>query len=74
MDFKDQTELDIGTVSRLDFDSALKRTKPSVDQAQLKEYEDFTKTFGQDGWMLGSIILIQISFEISRLKDYCYLT
>lgn len=49
MDFKDQTELDIGTVSRLDFDSALKRTKPSVDQAQLKEYEDFTKTFGQDG-------------------------
>lgn len=49
LDFKDQTELDIGKVSRLDFEAALKRTKPSVDQAQLKEYEDFTKTFGQDG-------------------------
>lgn len=49
LDFKDQSELDIGKVSRLDFEAALKRTKPSVDQAQLKEYEDFTKTFGQDG-------------------------
>ena len=50
LDFKDQSELDIGLVDRRDFESALKRTKPSVDQAQLKEYEEFTKTFGQDGW------------------------
>lgn len=28
---------------------ALKRTKPSVDKNQLAEYEEFTKTFGQDG-------------------------
>jgi vacuolar protein-sorting-associated protein 4 len=48
-DFKDQSELDIGFVSRLDFDAALKRTKPSVDQKQLAEYEEFTKSFGQDG-------------------------
>jgi SpoVK/Ycf46/Vps4 family AAA+-type ATPase len=41
--------VDIGAISRLDFDSALKRTKPSVDQTQLKEYEEFTQTFGQDG-------------------------
>jgi len=41
--------LDIGFVSRLDFDAALKRTKPSVDQKQLAEYEEFTKNFGQDG-------------------------
>ena len=49
LDFKDQSELDIGHVDRRDFEAALKRTKPSVDQAQLKEYEEFTKTFGQDG-------------------------
>ena len=48
-DFKNQAELDIGFVSRLDFDAALKRTKPSVDQKQLAEYEEFTKNFGQDG-------------------------
>lgn len=39
LDFKNQNDLDIGHVNRLDFESALKRTKPSVDQAQLKEYE-----------------------------------
>ena len=49
LDFKDQSHLDIGIVTRADFDAALKRTKPSVDQAQLKEYEEVTKTFGQDG-------------------------
>ena len=38
LDFKDQSELDIGTVTRADFEAALKRTKPSVDQTQLKEY------------------------------------
>lgn len=48
-DFKDQTELDIGEVSHLDMEAALKRTKPSVDQNQLKEYEEFTGSFGQDG-------------------------
>ena len=49
LDFKDQTDLDIGVGTCYDFDSAWKRTKPSVDQAQLKEYEEFTKSFGQDG-------------------------
>lgn len=49
VDFKDQSQLDIGIVTRLDFDAALKRTKPSVDQKQLAEYEEFTKSFGQDG-------------------------
>lgn len=49
LDFKDQSELDIGQITKLDFINALKRTKPSVDGAQLKEYEEFTKTFGQDG-------------------------
>ena len=49
LDFKDQSELDIGRINKDDFLTALKRTKPSVDQAQLKEYEEFTQTFGQDG-------------------------
>lgn len=31
-------QVDIGLVSREDFDQALKRTKPSVDHSQLKEY------------------------------------
>jgi SpoVK/Ycf46/Vps4 family AAA+-type ATPase len=48
LDFK-ESELDIGKITKDDFISALKRTKPSVDSTQLKEYEDFTKTFGQDG-------------------------
>lgn len=48
MDFP-KDKVDIGTISRLDFEFALKRTKPSVDQSQLKEYEEFTQTFGQDG-------------------------
>ena len=48
MDFPNE-KVDIGEISRQDFESALKRTKPSVDQNQLKEYEEFTKTFGQDG-------------------------
>ena len=29
--------------------AALERCKPSVDKSQLAEYENFTKTFGQDG-------------------------
>ena len=49
LDFKDQSQLDIGIITRTDLQAALKRTKPSVDQKQLKEYEQFTKTFGQDG-------------------------
>ena len=49
LDFKDQSQLDIGIITRVDLQAALKRTKPSVDQTQLKEYEQFTKTFGQDG-------------------------
>lgn len=42
-------KVDIGIVTKHDFDEALKRTKPSVDHSQLKEYEEFTSTFGQDG-------------------------
>jgi len=49
LDFKDQSELDIGVITKEDFVTALKRTKPSVDGTQLKEYEEFTQTFGQDG-------------------------
>lgn len=37
LDFK-ENELDIGKITREDFVAALKRTKPSVDTAQLKEY------------------------------------
>jgi hypothetical protein len=36
LDFKDQSELDIGTITKQDFVSALKRTKPSVAPSQLK--------------------------------------
>ena len=49
MDFKDQSELDIGKITREDFLMALKRTRPSVDNTQLSNYEEFTSTFGQDG-------------------------
>ena len=37
MDFPKE-KVDIGIINREDFDAALKRTKPSVDQTQLKEY------------------------------------
>lgn len=36
LDFKDQSELDIGIITKDDLVSALKRTKPSVDSTQLK--------------------------------------
>ena len=42
-------KVDIGIVEKADFEDALQRTKPSVDQKQLRDYEDFTETFGQDG-------------------------
>ena len=48
MDFPND-KIDIGIISRSDFEFAFTRTKPSVDHTQLKEYEEFTKTFGQDG-------------------------
>lgn len=38
LDFKDQSQLDIGVITKDDFVAALKRTKPSVDSHQLKEY------------------------------------
>lgn len=38
MDFKDQSELDIGKITKEDFMIALKRTRPSVDTTQLKQY------------------------------------
>lgn len=49
VDFKDQSELEIGKITREDFLMALKRTRPSVDSKQLSNYEEFTSTFGQDG-------------------------
>jgi hypothetical protein len=36
-DFK-KNEIDIGCVSRNDFNEALKRKKPSVDKIQLKQF------------------------------------
>lgn len=42
-------KIDIEETSRADFDYALTRTKPSVDKKQLKEYEEFTLNFGQQG-------------------------
>lgn len=42
-------QVSIGIVEKGDFEDALKRTKPSVDQKQLQDYEDFTEAFGQDG-------------------------
>ena len=38
-----------GAVDLKDFEDALKRTKPSVNEKQLEDYEDFTEAFGQDG-------------------------
>lgn len=38
IDFKDQSELDIGKITKEDFLVALKRTRPSVDTTQLKQY------------------------------------
>lgn len=64
LDFKDQSQLDIGVITKQDFVTALKRTKPSVDGNQLKEYEDFTKTFGQDGWF----ILLQLQIKALTLS------
>lgn len=49
LDFKNQVDLDIGHITKDDLLSALKRTKPSVDGKQLKQYEEFTTNFGQDG-------------------------
>jgi hypothetical protein len=47
LDFKNE-EIDIGKIDKSDMLLALKRTKPSVDKNQLGEYEEFTKTFGQE--------------------------
>ena len=48
MDIK-QDELIVPAVSIEDFEGALKKSKPSVNQAQLGEYENFTSEFGQEG-------------------------
>jgi vacuolar protein-sorting-associated protein 4 len=48
MDFPKE-KVEIGIVTKEDFYESLKRTKPSVDKKQLQEYEEFTKSFGQDG-------------------------
>lgn len=49
LDFKNHDEIDIGEITLDDIQKAMTRTKPSVDRKQLKQYEDWTKTFGQDG-------------------------
>ena len=36
-------------VSRQDFEKALARARPSVNAADLKQFEDFTNDFGQEG-------------------------
>lgn len=42
-------QLQIPPITAQDIESALKKTKASVDNKQLKEYEQFTASFGQDG-------------------------
>lgn len=42
-------QLEVPIITAADLDNALKKTKASVDKAQLKEYEVFTSSFGQDG-------------------------
>lgn len=42
-------QLDIPVITAGDLQLAMTKTKPSVDHSQLKEYEQFTKNFGQDG-------------------------
>jgi SpoVK/Ycf46/Vps4 family AAA+-type ATPase len=41
--------VEIDAMSMADFMGGLNKIKPSVDQNQLKKYEDWTKAFGQDG-------------------------
>jgi hypothetical protein len=50
---------------------ALKRTKPSVDKTQLTEYEEFTKTFGQEGWnkILNSFLILKF-IHWFQLQDF----
>ncbi len=55
-------KIDIEDTSKADFDYALTRTKPSVDKKQLKEHEDFTKNFGQEGWGKLSSLLFKFYF------------
>lgn len=42
-------QLQIPVITAGDIEIALKKTKASVDKKQLKEYEVFTQSFGQDG-------------------------
>jgi vacuolar protein-sorting-associated protein 4 len=42
-------QLTIPAITMEDIEKALTKTKASVDQKQLKEYEQFTSSFGQDG-------------------------
>lgn len=42
-------QLQIPLITGQDIETALKKTKASVDKNQLKEYEQFTASFGQDG-------------------------
>lgn len=42
-------QLQIPAITAQDLEIATKKTKASVDKNQLKEYEQFTASFGQDG-------------------------
>lgn len=49
MDTMDATLLEAPKVSFDDFQIAMTKTKPTVSQDDLKQYEDWTEEFGQDG-------------------------
>ena len=49
LDFEDENDVEIDSISMIHFQEALKRTKASVDQQQLKKYEEWTEAFGQEG-------------------------
>ena len=36
--------------NKYDFVFAMSKIKPSVSQADLGKYQDWTKSFGQEGW------------------------
>ena len=65
-------QVDIGIITKDDLENALKRTKPSVDSTQLKEYEEFTSTFGQDGWWNDiNVILIKYTNPTDKSTIQC---
>lgn len=41
--------IEIPIIGVQDLETVMKKTKPSVDRTQLKQYEQWTNEFGQDG-------------------------